>query len=651
MRTALGHGEEVKAAPKYLQVWHPFHPDIFKAVKNSMPEETSSIISEELFVIFWTLNLNDILIPTAKYDSETKRLRDKYADIDKNLSASGDPKANREKKAEMSKLLSTIKDLSDELENQQKHVAKIKTMVSSRTSRFFAQQMDPSKTTEILLQACVLPRVMMSPADSVFSSQFLMLLHSMETPGFSTIQVMDKMLRTIAPLIFSTTEAEAAFLGYLINDILNVINRWLGNKTLFEEEAQQKSVFLSINSTSDSKVTYEEYQSIYKEWHQKLRVLLSSSLGAGLEQRKREYMHIRSGLVFLSKIVNNFPTRVIGGKELLHQVEIVEKEEMEKRSDLSLFAKRLGSIMQKRKSTWLDDNGKLVVSSPKITKSAISNANDTTSKPNTTSKLNTASNSNKPNTAAKSSATTKPSSVTKPITTTSSKPNTTANAPSKSSNTTNTANGNSNNIKNGGEKNSAPVPSAASSTLKDEKESGRKREREKDDKEKDKSNKERKTDDVKITNNKDSSNNISSKDKDKDSKTKVKDEKVSNDSNSDKNKANDNGSKSKDSNSIKNSDKVKDANPNKGNDQNKDKSSQEVKGRSNSISEKGAGQKRSRDSLEHVSNNSAATSSVAPGHNNNNSSNRFPSRNEKSNGPDRDRGRDSNRCRDIRICK
>jgi THO complex subunit 2 len=86
MRQAFSYGENVKSAPGYLRKWHPFNPEIVSVVKKRMPEETWSIISEESFIIFWTINLQDIVIPTVKYESENKRLRDKYAEIDKSLS-------------------------------------------------------------------------------------------------------------------------------------------------------------------------------------------------------------------------------------------------------------------------------------------------------------------------------------------------------------------------------------------------------------------------------------------------------------------------------------------------------------------------------------------------------------------------------------
>lgn len=68
-------------------------------------------------------------------------------------------------------------------------------------------------------------------------------------------------------------------------------------------------------------------------------------------------MHIRSALVFLSKVIQQFPTRTSGGKLLLTCVEGIDKEDNEK-EDLKIMAKSVGAILKKRSSTWIDDEPK-----------------------------------------------------------------------------------------------------------------------------------------------------------------------------------------------------------------------------------------------------------------------------------------------------
>jgi hypothetical protein len=68
-------------------------------------------------------------------------------------------------------------------------------------------------------------------------------------------------------------------------------------------------------------------------------------------------MHIRSALVFLSKVIQQFPTRASGGKLLLSCVEAIDKEDNDK-EDLKIMAKSVGAILKKRSSTWIDDEPK-----------------------------------------------------------------------------------------------------------------------------------------------------------------------------------------------------------------------------------------------------------------------------------------------------
>jgi hypothetical protein len=74
-------------------------------------------------------------------------------------------------------------------------------------------------------------------------------------------------------------------------------------------------------------------------------------------------MHIRSALVFLSKVVQQFPTRTSGGKLLLSCVESIDKEDNGK-EDLKIMAKSVAAILKKRSSSWIDDEPKEKVKRP-----------------------------------------------------------------------------------------------------------------------------------------------------------------------------------------------------------------------------------------------------------------------------------------------
>lgn len=73
--------------------------------------------------------------------------------------------------------------------------------------------------------------------------------------------------------------------------------------------------------------------------------------------KSTEYMHIRSALVFLSKVGQNFPSKMMAGKAILARVEQIEKDEKE-RGDLQLMAKSLLAILRRRMTAWFDDEPK-----------------------------------------------------------------------------------------------------------------------------------------------------------------------------------------------------------------------------------------------------------------------------------------------------
>ncbi len=78
----------------------------------------------------------------------------------------------------------------------------------------------------------------MSPIDAVYCTQFLLLLHELKTPYFSTLHCFDRTLRTISPLIFCSTEAEASFIAYALQDLLQIISKWYESENNYDSLAK-----------------------------------------------------------------------------------------------------------------------------------------------------------------------------------------------------------------------------------------------------------------------------------------------------------------------------------------------------------------------------------------------------------------------------
>jgi THO complex subunit 2 len=235
VRAALQYGDNPATAPPNLQQWHPFSQEMKEVVCQSLPADIWCAISPELYLTFWSLSLYDVFLPKVKYENEIRRLKDKYSELDQKTMATStassstneDRLINKQRRSDMTKLLNLTNALKEELDNQRRHIDVIRGMILNFKGSYLTHvtsELSP-KTTEYIMQYCLYSRVILSPTDAIFCSQFFMLLHSLETPGFSTIHFIDKTMKTVAPLIFCSTEYEASFIGFYINDLLEICNR------------------------------------------------------------------------------------------------------------------------------------------------------------------------------------------------------------------------------------------------------------------------------------------------------------------------------------------------------------------------------------------------------------------------------------------
>lgn len=268
VRAALQYGDNPTSAPANLQQWHPFSNEMKDVVCQYLPEDIWCAISPELYLTFWSLSLYDVFLPKIKYETEIKRLKEKYTELDQKNSPSEDRLALKQRRADMTKLLNTTNTLKEELDAQRKHIDIIRAMIVNSKRSYLTHvtsELSP-KTTEYIMQYCLFSRVILSPTDAIFCSQFFMLLHSLETPGFSTIHFIDKTMKTVAPLIFCSTEYEASFIGFYINDLLEICNRWIVSKTAYNKEARSKCGMEKTFGSKgmDGRATHEEFLNVCK---------------------------------------------------------------------------------------------------------------------------------------------------------------------------------------------------------------------------------------------------------------------------------------------------------------------------------------------------------------------------------------------------
>lgn len=254
--------------------------------------------------------------------------------------------------------MTRITNLTTEFDDHKNHIERMRQLILSNKASLFrvSDSESYSRVIDVIMQTCVLPRVLMSPTDATFCSRFFFYLHDIDTPGFSTLSFIDKAVKTVTPLLFCSTEYEARFIGFLFYDMFMKLNAWGASSVVFDLEAKSHvGLLLNVDSEeADKNASYSQFIGIYLSWHTIMKQTLLSCLNS------TEYMHIRSGLVFLVATENQYPKRVTGGMSILEKVQTIEKKEDRKRIDLSLMAKTLGNSLLRAKTSWRNDDGTAV---------------------------------------------------------------------------------------------------------------------------------------------------------------------------------------------------------------------------------------------------------------------------------------------------
>ena len=124
---------------------------------------------------------------------------------------------------------------------------------------------------------------MISPIDATFCARFIHLLHSMGTPRFSTVALLDKLFHRelIQVVIVSSTENEAKNYGYFLAANLEILNAWHGSKVEYEAKARGVNLpgflrkwdpeTLAKTAFEPSDILeHEEFRQAMNKWQQKL---------------------------------------------------------------------------------------------------------------------------------------------------------------------------------------------------------------------------------------------------------------------------------------------------------------------------------------------------------------------------------------------
>ncbi|KAL6309570.1 transcription factor/nuclear export subunit protein 2-domain-containing protein [Sparassis latifolia] len=351
--------------------WLPELYPYFDVVKKIAPGNAAEIMGPGFYLTFWQLSTYDLTPPAARYDEECAALRalsrqedarynaaDRSSDRAKRLTAAN----HRDRR---NRYNTYVNLLGQELKEQTAaRVFTIKRLAREK-QHWFSHNPKAAVLAASFIEHCLQPRCLLSPMDADFCAQFIKVIHSQGTPGFSTLMCYDKILGDhVKVVIFSCSEYEAKNYGRFLLGILTDVAKWYLDEQAFLQENRTKTggkttylPGLQRRWTAKSALTIEDiipwldYKQIVRKWHRKL-LKASSCLLDCIETA--EFMHVYNAIVVLKEILPAFPVATVNeyaGSSLNMAMErLLDKED---RGDIKIFGRAYLASLKKREASWM----------------------------------------------------------------------------------------------------------------------------------------------------------------------------------------------------------------------------------------------------------------------------------------------------------
>jgi THO complex subunit 2 len=347
-------GEIIPTPDEQNHQWHPVLQPIMDTIKSSLPVEVSNVIGLGFYVTFWQLALYDVTIPGKSYEDELSRQHKRIATISSNradVTATG----ARKREAEKKQISNLIDRLLTENKEHLKAFAESKARLSREKGNWFAGMHSKSEMlNSALMEYCFLPRILLSPLDSVFCFKFLKFLHTSGTNNFRTMGFYDLLFKQnrLTSLIFMCTSKEADNFGRFLNEILRDLSRWQKDKSVYEREAWgSKKTLLgfarkvsSSNGRPETFMHYEDFRRLLYKWHQLLFGAFQTCLSS------TEYMHIRNAISVLKAVAENFPSINFHGTQLQKLISTLGQSDQ---GDIKVPSLSLMADLNKAEKSWI----------------------------------------------------------------------------------------------------------------------------------------------------------------------------------------------------------------------------------------------------------------------------------------------------------
>ncbi|KAJ3110391.1 THO complex subunit 2 [Physocladia obscura] len=310
-------------------------------------------LTPEFYVKFWQLSLYDIDFPKAKYLSEITRLKNTIAVLTNDKSNSTGNNAGKRKK-DRERYSATIALLEKEMAEHEASVKETLDGLKVESATWFISTSEDDmqvklNINDLLLQHCIIPRCLSSPADAVFVAKFLYLAHSLGAPNLITVTIYDKLMdrNNMQSIIFLCSEMEARNYGRFLAETLSYLKKWLLSSAVYAKECIGDNLpgFALRPSKANAPIdpanlmTHTEFiKAIYK-WHCKMHRVFTLCLESG------EYAQITNCIIVLDKVRDEFPMIREHAAQLEESCRKVIEKEID-RKDLKLMCTAYSGRLQ-----------------------------------------------------------------------------------------------------------------------------------------------------------------------------------------------------------------------------------------------------------------------------------------------------------------
>lgn len=252
------------------------------------PDIDFTHLSRDLFLTFWKLSLYDIFLEKSLYDE----LKNKLESLERK-------ETNSRKKALIN---NKIKKILVSFISHQRTFKQTSSLLKEKVKSWL--EIFDTQKIQSLLQYAIIPRVLFSPSDAIYSAIFILQVFEIK----ETIMIFNALIQSniLETLLFSCTSAEAGNLGMFFFTMLDSIEKERKNN--------------SADTVSYKRQIYELQTSIVRQ----IINCLSS----------KNYMSIRNGIEFMKHLSLIFP--VVDNHLTILIILLEENLLSEKREDIML---------------------------------------------------------------------------------------------------------------------------------------------------------------------------------------------------------------------------------------------------------------------------------------------------------------------------